>query len=44
MPYTPNAQQKANATIRGHSSPATTAIYAATADSDLDLIAEAVAR
>ena len=28
----------------GHSSPATTAIYAATADSDLDLIAEAVAR
>ena len=28
----------------GHSSPATTAIYAATADSDLDVIAEAVAR
>ena len=28
----------------GHSSPATMAIYAATADSDLDLIAEAVAR
>ena len=28
----------------GHSSPATTAIYAATADSDLDLIAEAAAR
>lgn len=28
----------------GHSSPATTAVYAATADSDLDLIAEAVAR
>ena len=28
----------------GHASPATTAIYAATSDSDLDLIAEAVAR
>lgn len=28
----------------GHASPATTAIYAATADTDLDLIAEAVAR
>ena len=28
----------------GHSSPATTAIYAATTDSDLDLIAEAAAR
>ncbi len=28
----------------GHSSPATTAIYAATSDSDLDLIAEAVTR
>ena len=28
----------------GHASPATTAIYAVTADSDLDLIAEAVAR
>ena len=28
----------------GHSSPATTAVYAATADSDLDLIADAVAR
>lgn len=28
----------------GHSSPATTAIYAATGDSDLDLIAEAAAR
>jgi integrase/recombinase XerD len=28
----------------GHSSPATTAIYAATADSDLDLIADAVTR
>lgn len=28
----------------GHASPATTAIYAATADSDLDLIAEAAAR
>ena len=28
----------------GHSSPAVTAVYAATADSDLDLIAEAVTR
>lgn len=28
----------------GHSDPASTAIYAATADSDLDLIAEAVTR
>ena len=28
----------------GHSSPATTAVYAATSDADLDLIAEAAAR